>query len=345
MPSLLIYGAYGYTGRLISEHAVERGLQPILAGRDGAKVSALAGELKLDHRTFSLDDPTAVTEGLSGIHTVLHAAGPYSATARPMLDGCLAEGVHYLDITGEIAVFELAASLDEAAKAREIMLLPGVGFDVVPSDCAAALAARRVPRAHNLALGILGPGRISRGTARTRVEVIDQPTRVRREGEIVNREPGSLTRAFDFGRGDLETVAVSWGDVATAYYSTGIPNITVYFPAKGLSTVYRLADLLRPLVERPAVKELLKRAISLRPAGPSERQREKGTAVVIAEVRRGGRVASERIETPGPYKLTYIAAVDAARRVLDGEWTAGFQTPSLAFGAEYVLSLPECQRI
>src|SRR5206468_1467866 len=120
----LLYGATGYTGKKIAQQAVRQGLRPILAGR-GDGVRRVAAELGLPARVFGLDDAAAVRTGLDGVHAVLHCAGPFSATAAPMIEACLATGAHYLDITGEIAVFEFAASRDADALKRGVVLCPG----------------------------------------------------------------------------------------------------------------------------------------------------------------------------------------------------------------------------
>src|SRR5262245_54603425 len=170
MPELLIYGANGYTGSLIAREAVARGQRPVLAGRKAPALGALADERGREPRVFALDDPAAVSAGFRGVRAVLHCAGPFARTSRPMADACLRERVHYLDITGEVAVFEALAARDAEAKAAGVLLLPGVGFDVVPSDCLAAHLKRRLPAATSLALGFSSRGRVSRGTATTVAE-------------------------------------------------------------------------------------------------------------------------------------------------------------------------------
>jgi short subunit dehydrogenase-like uncharacterized protein len=154
MAGFLIYGANGFTGSLIAHEAVARGQRPVLAGRNAAAVAALARDVGLEYRAFALDDPGKVVEGIRGMQAVLHCAGPFAHTYRPMAEACLQAGVHYLDVTGEVAVFEGLAARAAADKAAGVMLLPGVGFDVVPSDCLAALK-RRLPSATHLALGNL----------------------------------------------------------------------------------------------------------------------------------------------------------------------------------------------
>src|SRR5918911_4546585 len=229
MPSnFLIYGANGYTGKLIAHTARERGLRPILAGRDRGAIDALAAELLLEKRVFALDDSEAMDAALSEVAAVLHCAGPFSRTSRPMADACLRTRAHYLDITGEAAVIESLAARDHEAREAGVMLLPCVGFDVVPTDCLAAHLKRRLPSATKLALAIYGMSRISRGTATTMVENINRGGLVRRDGKLTSVPAAWKTREIDFGTGPLTATTIPWGDVATAYYSTGIPNIEVY---------------------------------------------------------------------------------------------------------------------
>lgn len=170
MSSFLIYGANGFTGSLIAREAVRRRMNPLLAGRSPEKLAQLAGELNLEHRVFSLDSRAAIAEGIRGVHTLLNCAGPFSQTAQPLADACLRAGTHYLDITGEANVFETLAGRDAEAKSAGIVLMPGVGFDVVPSDCLAVHLKRRLPTATRLTLAFQSSSRMSRGTALTVLE-------------------------------------------------------------------------------------------------------------------------------------------------------------------------------
>ena len=169
--SWMIYGANGYTGELAAREAVARGLRPVLAGRNGETVGALARELGLEHRAFGLDDPSALVRGIEGMAAVLHCAGPFVHTSRAMVAACLAARAHYLDITGEIAVFEKVLARGEQAREAGVALLPGVGFDVVPTDCLAARLAAALPDATELVLAFASNGAaISRGTQKTMIE-------------------------------------------------------------------------------------------------------------------------------------------------------------------------------
>jgi len=277
---------------------------------------------------------------------VLSVAGPFSATANAMMNGSIDAGAHYLDVTGEIDVFELGFSLSSRAADRGVMVLPGVGFDVVPSDCLVAHAVKRAGSARFLRLAIAGAGTASRGTAKTGVESIGAGTRVRRGGEIVSLPAGSLTHRFDFGRGLEPCVALSLGDIVTAYHSTGAPDIEVYFKAAGpiVQLVNASRRFGRLLATRPA-QALLKAVINRQPDGPSDAERERNESVLVAEVEDAeGGVTRARLHTPSGYKLTYLAAVEIARRVLQGEVKPGYQTPATAFGADFILTLPACVR-
>ena len=217
-------------------------------------------------------------------------------------------------------------------------LLPGVGFDVVPSDCLAAHLKRRLPDATDLKLYLSLGANASRGTAKTMVELIAAGTRVRRRGAIIARnsaEAGSC----DFGQGVKSTVQISWGDVATAFYSTGIPNIEVHFEASPpIVALTRTPSFVKAFLGLGFMQSLLKAQIDRMPEGPSESARQVGRAVLVGQARNDkGKTVRSRLTTPEGYALTAATALDAAKRVAAGEVKPGFQTPSLAFGADYIL--------
>lgn len=343
--TFMIYGATGYTGKLAARRAAEKGLKPLLAGRNAKKVQAVAEPLGLDWAALSLDRPNALDKALGEVDAVLHIAGPFSATSKPMLDACLRTGTHYLDITGEIGVFEACAARDTEARKAGIMVLPGVGFDVVPSDCLAAHMKRRMPEAQSLVLGIAGMSGISHGTAKTMVESISAGTRVRRGGKIVSlgKPP---RRTIDYGEGESGSIAVGWGDVSTAYHSTGIPDITVYFEASPeMERMAKLGPAARWLMGRKPVQRFLKRQIERLPEGPSDAERAKGRAILIGEAKdAAGNVVRSRLETPEGYTLTAETGLDIALRAASGDAKPGFQTPSNAYGADYILGFETVTR-
>ncbi|OKN72160.1 hypothetical protein AM443_004902 [Pseudomonas aeruginosa] len=255
----MIYGANGYTGRLVAEQAQREGLTPLLGGRNPAALHALGSQLGLECRVFDLGDPQACREALDQVKVVAHCAGPFSATSTPMIAACRAAGTHYVDITGEIAVFEQAHAGDAEAREAGIVVCPGVGFDVIPTDCLAACLKEALPDAQRLALGFDTGSGLSTGTAKTSVEGLKFGGKIRENGRLRDVPLGYKRRDIDFGRGLRHAVTIPWGDVATAYYSTGIPDIEVYLPAPPLLALgMRLIDPLRPLLGRQRVQDWLK---------------------------------------------------------------------------------------
>ena len=342
--SFLLYGANGYVGEAAARLAVQQGLKPILAGRDVAKIEPLARELGLEYRACALDEAAALDRALRGVPLVLHLAGPYKFTAKPMADACLRAGVHYLDITGEIPVFEALAARDAEAKAKKVMLLPAVGFDVVPTDCLAAHLKRRLPSATRLTLAFHSVGRsgLPPGTQRTMIELLPFGDRVRKGGKLVVPEAGVKTRTLDFGQGPVEATRFTWGDVFTAYYTTGIPDIEVYvaLPA-AMRKQMGLMKKLRPLFHFAPLRALLKRGVK---PGPSAEARAKTVTHVWGEVADAqGRTAISRLHGPEAGLVwTTRAALAVVRKVLAGNVMLGFQTPARAYGADLVM---ECEGV
>jgi len=343
---ILIYGANGYTGTLVARRAVERGLRPVLAGRNADAVGEVAKRLDLPHLAVNLDDVAGLEAALDGRVAVIHCAGPFSKTSRPMANACLRTGVHYIDITGEIAVFEELHARDEEARAAGVMLLPGAGFDVVPSDCLAVHLKRRLPEATHLALAFRGLGGISRGTALTALESLETTGAIRRDGVIVTSPLGELRRQVDFGYGPVDVVAIPWGDISTAYYSTGIPNIVVYaYLGRVGALLAGQGPLLAPALGASALRRLLRWVIRRGPAGPGDAERARGRSLLWGEVTdAAGRIAISRLSTPEAYTLTAATAVLIAEKVLAGQAPSGFQTPALAYGPDLILEITGVER-
>jgi short subunit dehydrogenase-like uncharacterized protein len=347
MKTFLIYGSYGYTGQLIVDRALQEGLRPILAGRDEKKLRAQAETADLAYRVFSLNETSKLDAVLQEVEAVLHCAGPFVYTFRQMAEACLRTKRHYVDISGEIPGFEALAQMDAQAKAAGIMLLPGAGFDVVPSDCLAAHVKQRLPNARHFRLFVRGVGAgVSRGTARSAIENMHRQGMIRRNGSLVQVPPAWNVREQDFGQGYTRVVSIGWGDVSTAYYSTGIPNIETYFyfPEIAISFL-RWMRLIGPLLSNRVAKGILKSLLKLFPPGPEEERRKKGRSVLIGEAtsQNGGRVASKLI-TPEGYTCTALTTVEIMKRISNGDYTTGFQTPSLAYGKDFIMQFPGVQR-
>lgn len=339
---LLIYGANGYTGRLITQRAVAAGLAPIVAGRSETAVAAVGTESGLPQRVFALHEPAALDAGLADVAVVLHCAGPFEDTALPMAQACLRAGVHYLDITGELSVFQALLALDGRARASGAMLLPGAGLDVVPSDCLAAELAARLPGATQLELALLPLGGVSRGTALTMLRAAGRGGAECRDGAVVALPAGVRVREIDFGRGPVTCIALPWGDVCTAHVSTGIPNIVTWVAAPAaLRLAARLQRPLGWLIGSGLVQRAAERRIRARPPGPSQQARARGRCFLWGRVSdAAGHTAEARLQTPEGYTFTAHAAVALAAVALAGGARPGFQTPSRLCGARFVLTLP-----
>ena len=341
MTTFLIYGSYGYTGRLITKRAIERGHRPILAGRDEKKLAKQNVDLGFRTLAFDLSETEKLDSLLRDVDVVLHCAGPFGYTYKAMTEACLRTGTHYLDIGGGIPELEAVAALDTEAKSAGIMMTPGAGFDVVPSDCLLKYLQEKLPSATHLQLAIRGVGSgVSRGTARSGIENIDRQGSIRRDGKLTQVPPAWKIKDVDFGRGPVTVTSVGWGDVATAYHSTGVPNIEAYmvFPAIMRNFMRASRYLGWLLYNRPA-KNFIKALIGLLPPGPSEKQNEEGFSLLIGEARNEkGEEIRAKLRTPEAYHFTAQTSIAIVERILDGDFKTGFQTPSMAYGADFVLS-------
>ena len=328
----LLYGANGYTGELIAREAVRRGHRPILAGRDAKKIEPLARELGCDARIFGLENID-----LRGVELVLHCAGPFVRTSAPMVDACVKAAAHYLDITGEIAVFESILN----RKGDGVTLLPGVGFDVVPTDCLAAMLASRMPDATELRLAFhtLG-GELSRGTTKTMLESIGEGGAIRRDGKIVRVPVAHDVREIPFSCGPRTAMTIPWGDVSTAFHTTGIPNIRVYIAThpKTVKRMKRGAWLL-PVIGVKPIRRVLQK-IADRRSGPNEQKRATGRVYLWGEVANArGEKISMTMTTPEGYSFTVVSAINAVERVLASPKPGAF-TPAKFFGESFVMTIP-----
>ncbi len=344
MKTFLIYGANGYTGELITRFAAEGGMKPILAGRRAEKIENLAKRYDFDFRVFGLDEREKLDAALREVELVLHCAGPFSLTSRPMVEACLRSKKHYLDITGEIAVFEAMARLDKKAEEAGIMIMSGVGFDVVPSDCLARHLKDRLPGATRLTLAFYGLGRISHGTQATMTMNVGKGGAIRQNGEIRSVPAAFKTREIDFGEVKKTGVTIPWGDVSTAFYSTGIPNIEVYtvIPESNLKMLKLSRYLGWLLATKPAQNYLQKQIPA---GGPSDEERAKGKTYLWGEAadEKGNRVES-RLQGMEGYTMTALTALKITEKILNGNFCAGFQTPAKCYGADLILEIEGVER-
>lgn len=343
MSDWLLYGANGYTAKLIARDAAARGVKPILAGRNRKSIEPLATELGCEARIFGLDDVAAATANLRGVRVVLNCAGPFVRTAPPLIDACLRAKASYCDITGEIDAIEHAATRDAEARAAGVCVIPSVGFDVVPTDCLAAQLKLALPDATYLALAFTGSGVLSPGTAKTMLESLPHGGRMRIEGRIVGVEPGGRSREIPFPSGPKMCTAIAWGDVASAFYSTDIPNIETYTMLGGGGG--RGMKLLAPLLRFPPAMALGRWFINRTVHGPDEKELREGRSEIWGEVKNAaGKTRTATLITPNGYRLTVLTSLAAVERLLKGDIAPGFHTPSRAFGAEFIDTIEGVRR-
>lgn len=338
----ILYGATGYTAQLIIQESLSKGLRPTLAGRNLEKLRKLANKYKLDYLCFPLENAEQVAKEIVDFELCLNAAGPFNQTAKIMIEACLLSSCHYLDITGEIGVFELAKSYDKEAKNKKIILLPGVGFDVVPSDCLANYLHEKMPNGQNLELAFTSiGGALSHGTASTMLENLGEGSAARVNGKIVKVPLGHLAKKIDFGEVKQWTMTIPWGDVSTAYSSTKIPNIVVYTAVpKSTINLMKFQSFFNPILKTKWLKGLLQKWVDKNLHGPDSEKNQKGKSLLWGELSSAdGTKLSALLKCKEGYLLTALCAVHICLKVLDGNFKVGYQTPASAYGPSLILEI------
>lgn len=340
-PRWMLYGANGYTGRITAELAVARGMRPVLAGRRETEIRPLAEKLGLEWRCFNLDTPAIVEDAIRDCELVLLHAGPFSATSMPMVNACLNTKTHYLDITGEISVFDAIQALDAQAKAAGVVLMPGVGFDVVPTDCLANMLAGKMPDATHLELAFAGDGGISPGTCKTMVQMLGDGGKLRVDGKVVTVPSAHWRKTITFSDRTLYCMSIPWGDISTAFYSTRIPNIVVYTATpKPAAIISRLFSPLTGMMAKPCVQHFLNTLVDKHVHGPDATMRAAGASKLWGQVRNAaGKSIEMQLDVAEGYQFTAFSSLACVNSVLEGNVQSGTLTPAMAFGADFVLSI------
>lgn len=341
MMKWMIYGANGYTGALIAKEAKARGMNPVLAGRNEKQIKKMADELGLSYRIFGLNDIEQIHQKMSNMTLLLNCAGPFSATSQPLIEACLKNHTHYLDITGEISVFEYAQKCDKKAREANVLLCPGVGFDVIPTDCIARALKKALPDACQLSLGFDSRSSLSPGTAKTAIEGLADGGKARINGQIVNVPLAYKTRQINFGNGEKLAMTIPWGDISTAYFSTKIPNIEVYIPtSKKQLFMLNKMNFVRWFLRLNFVQNWLKKKAAQQ-KGPNAKQRKEHATWVWGEVKNErGEHKSARLKTANGYALTITGSLMAVEFILNNKVEAGYITPALLLGDDAVSKLP-----
>jgi short subunit dehydrogenase-like uncharacterized protein len=335
MPHLMIYGATGYTERLISARAAKTLGPLILAGRNQATIAQLASSLDVpDYRFFDLDDPGTIISSLreGGVQVLLNCAGPFAFTAEPLMNACIQAGVHYLDISAELFSYQLAENRAEDARNANVMLLPGCGGSVAMLGCLAGHAVRCIqdPTHIDIALRVAGP--MSRGSIASAARSSMAGTRClqrldnvlvpwcEEEGDSDKEEESYGQFDFDDGNGHVSCFPVTLPDLITIWKSTGIANIRTF--------AYVAASANNMCFPEEGIQL---------PDGPTVEERESSPYHAVVTVKdSSGSTSKAVLHTVNGYTFTAMAAVEAARRILGGEVKTSFQTPAMLFGANFV---------
>jgi short subunit dehydrogenase-like uncharacterized protein len=338
----MIYGANGYTGKLIAEEAVLQGFRPILAGRNHQKIKLLAQRLNLPWRCFDLENPENISSRLDQVDLLLNCAGPFTATSVPLAKACLKTMTAYVDITGEIEVFEYIHALDEKARDAGVVLCPGAGFDLISTDCLAAALKKWMPDAQYLALAFDAKGPVSSGTAKTIIEGFKYGGMIRKNGILSRVRLAYRVRNIDFGSGPKRATTISWGDISTAFYTTGIPNIEVYaaVPEKVIRAL-KILRIFRPVISLEPVQKILKIIMGIQLKGPSVHQRKAARVRLWGEVVNStGNSVQAYLSTANGYDVTVMGALGIVRKLLEKKSKPGVYTPSQLMGPYYISNLP-----
>jgi short subunit dehydrogenase-like uncharacterized protein len=340
---VLLYGANGYTGKLIARYAKEYNIVPILAGRNETEISSIASELEFTYRIFSLDSVATIQQQLQDVKLVIHAAGPFDTTARQMVEACIASNTHYIDINGDISVFELIKTCDVAAKKAGVMLMPGAGFDVIPTDCIAFDLKQKLPDATHLQLAFIPTnGQISHGTATTMATRIGEDAVVRINEKFIRKPLGFKGMWIDANGQQRFVMSLQWGDISTAFHTTSIPNIETYTGIK--PSVYRMLKfqfLFNWLLRTTYVRGLIQKKINKGPAGPTDEQRANSSTVVWGKAwNAGGKEIISQLTCADGYSLTAWGSLLITQKIMAGNYKAGYQTPAGCYGKELVYEIP-----
>lgn len=334
---VILYGASGYTGRLIAAH-MAGGKELVLAGRNPERVRAIAEPLGLEWLSFDLSDPHENARALRGSCCVVNAAGPFEATAMPLIDACLDTGAHYLDLGGEWPVFIEIMARDSEARERGVMLLPGIGLTIAATDCLLKRAVELWPETSKLYLGVSRAQVVSRGSATSMAGLVSPTALIQRDGKLIEVPSGSLSRAFDFGEGHSEAVAMSWADVVTAPFTTGVRNIEVYNEMRWFErATYRGTGLGMRLTGAGIWRKAGGMMAGAWPQVPGEAKRQQARFSMVVEAEdKWRRSRWLRLETLDGYGASVRLAEEVIQRVTAGETRAGFITPASLFGSNLV---------
>jgi short subunit dehydrogenase-like uncharacterized protein len=259
------------------------------------------------------------------------------------VEACLRTNTHYLDINGDIRVFEMLKEYDDLAKQAGVMILPGAGFDVVPTDCVALMLKNELPDATDLKLAFVTTGGgLSRGTATTMINNLGNGGSVRKKGKIINVPLGQHSLSIKTGDRNDFVMSIPWGDVSTAYHTTGIPDIETYTGVpRAAYGILKFQFAFNWLLRKKAIKKYLLKKVNQRSPGPTDEMRSKARSIVWGQVRNNqGQTKTIAIRCSDGYTLTAHSTLIIVQKILNGVYKPGYQTPASAYSAGLVFEIP-----
>ena len=340
---IAVYGATGYTGRLVVAELANAEADFLISGRNAQKLDALRKDLDLDAPAVParIDDPSSLSDLLADCAAVIDCAGPFVKFGEPVLAAAVETGTHYLDTTGEQTYMKMAYERYGPGAARAgVAVIPAMGFDYVPGDMLASLTAEGMGELDELNLHYCWRDFTpSQGTARTTLEMIGGKDIEWSEGKWVEARGGVSRGAFEFPEpfGRQRMFRYPSGEQITVPRHVPTRNVRASMNAGAFSSD-RLAPIFSAMV-RPAglamrtpLKRLANAAISRLPEGQTPLQRERMTWTIVCEAKRGEVERRGVIAGRDVYGLTAAAiaqgALLASRKGFDGR---GGLAPSQAF--------------
>lgn len=345
---IIVYGAYGYTGKLISNQLKDKIQDVLLSGKNENKLRTLSDNTGFSFLAIDLQNKKNLTELFSQTEIVINAAGPFINTCCQIIEACIESKSHYIDINGDIKVFEIIKSYGEKATQAGVMILSGAGFDIVPSDCLAVKLKKMMTNPTHLKIAFAtSGGGISHGTALTVLGRIGEKALKREDGKLKQISMGKNSMWVDFGEAKKFTINMSWGDVSTAYTSTGIENIETYMAVKPKIYYFlKLQFIFNWLLRLGIVRNMIKNYIDKNIVGPNEISREKAYSLFYAEIKNSsGHTMSARLKTDEGYNLTAKATVLIAKKVLNNDFKIGYQTPAKAYSENLIFEIEGTEEI
>ncbi|MFW5926356.1 MAG: saccharopine dehydrogenase family protein [Myxococcota bacterium] len=332
---VVFFGAAGYTGRLATRAAADRGIPFAIAGRDRTRLEALRLELPGDPEVIVADarNPASLREVAGRASVVCSTVGPFTELGAPMVEACIDAGAHYLDTTGEQRwVAACLDRYDEQARGQGVVLCPSMAYEVAVADCAAAVAARGMDELEEVqivyAVHKFGT---SRGTKLTTLRAIEDQGWQWEHGERHLEAPGADVRRAHMPSplGSRSLVSFSSPEVITVPRHVGADRVRTYLAvADQLGPALAIAAPKLPALLSTPVGSWLRRAVERLPRGPEESRRKEARSMVLAVARsKNGRARSVVVRLEDPYGLTGEIMVIGASHLVDGGIAPGFRAP------------------